>query len=201
MSNHNKIRPVDKNNLNGKYKILFSTPQTKNSNIPIEFRGLQIYNNKALAIYALKERKRLTKVLEAKRAESMKGNKRLLGNPGGDKSNLIQFSPEVQKLKNAKIKRAQELFNQGYIKSEILRMIIKEFKLDRNINSRAWPKWLSEIEQIKNEKNLNFAQIILLNVIDIDVHIRLSLNLQQIYKSKEIFLKNYTRAILQKKTY
>ena len=41
MSNHNKIRPVDKNNLNGKYKILFSTPQTKNSNIPMEFRGLQ----------------------------------------------------------------------------------------------------------------------------------------------------------------
>jgi hypothetical protein len=25
-------------------------------------------------------------------------------------------------------------------------MIIKEFKLDRNINSRAWPKWLTEIE-------------------------------------------------------
>ena len=146
MSNHNKIRPVDKNNLNGKYKILFSTPQTKNSNIPIEFRGLQIYNNKALAIYALKERKRLTKVLEAKRAESMKGNKRLLGNPGGDKSNLIQFSPEVQKLKNAKIKRAKELFNEGYRKSEILRIIISELKLNRNINSRSWPKWLSELE-------------------------------------------------------
>ena len=46
MSNHNKIRPVDKNNPNGKYKILFSTPQTKNSNIPLEFRGLQIYNSK-----------------------------------------------------------------------------------------------------------------------------------------------------------
>ena len=29
------------------------------------------------------------------------------------------------KLKNAKIKRAQELYNQGYIKSEILRMIMK----------------------------------------------------------------------------
>ena len=29
MSNHNKIRPVDKNNPNGKYKILFSTPQSK----------------------------------------------------------------------------------------------------------------------------------------------------------------------------
>ena len=29
MSNHNKIRPVDKNNLSGKYKILFSTPQLK----------------------------------------------------------------------------------------------------------------------------------------------------------------------------
>ena len=76
----------------------------------------------------------------------MIGNKRLLGNPGGDKSNLVQFSPEVQELKIAKIKRAQELYNQGYIKSEILRMIIKEFKLDRNINSRAWPKWLTELE-------------------------------------------------------
>ena len=43
MSNHNKIRPVDKNNLNGQYKILFSTPQTPNSNIPKEFRGLQIF--------------------------------------------------------------------------------------------------------------------------------------------------------------
>ena len=36
MSNHNIIRPVDKNNPNGKYKILFSTPQTKNSNIPTD---------------------------------------------------------------------------------------------------------------------------------------------------------------------
>ena len=146
MSNHNKIRPVDKNNLNGKYKILFSTPQTKNSNIPMEFRGLQIYNSKSLAEEALKKRKKLTKILEEKRAKSMQGNKRALGNSGGDQSNLVQYSSEVQKLKNAKIKRAQELYNQGYIKSEILRMIIKEFKLDRNINSRAWPKWLSEIE-------------------------------------------------------
>ena len=146
MSNHNKIRPVDKNNLNGKYKILFSTPQTKNSNIPMEFRGLQIFNSKSIAEVALKKRKQLTKILEEKKAKAMLGNKRLLGNPGGDPSNLVQFSPEVQKLKNAKIKRAQELYNQGYIKSEILRMIIKEFKLDRNINSRAWPKWLSEIE-------------------------------------------------------
>ena len=67
MSNHNKIRPVDKNNLNGKYKILFSTPQTKNSNIPMEFRGLQIYNSKFLAEEALRKRKKLTKILEEKR--------------------------------------------------------------------------------------------------------------------------------------
>ena len=146
MSNHNKIRPVDKNNLSGKYKILFSSPQSKNSNIPMEFRGLQIFNSKSLAEIALKKRKKLTKVLLEKTHKSMIGNKRLLGNPGGDPSNLVQFSPEVQELKNAKIKRAQELYNQGYIKSEILRMIIKEFKLDRNINSRAWPKWLTEIE-------------------------------------------------------
>ena len=145
MSNHNKIRPVDKNNLNGKYKILFSTPQTKNSNIPMEFRGLQIFNSKSIAEVALKKRKQLTKILEEKRAKAMLGNKRLLGNPGGNKSNFIQYSSEVQKLKNAKIKRAKELFNQGYQKSEILRMIIKEFKLDRNINSRSWPRWLSEI--------------------------------------------------------
>ena len=146
MSNHNKIRPVDKNNLNGKYKILFSTPQTKNSNIPMEFRGLQIYNSKFLAEEALRKRKKLTKILEEKRAKGMLGNKRLLGNPGGDKSNLVQYSSEVQKLKNAKIKRAKELYKDGYSKSEILRKIINEFKLDRNLNSRSWPNWLSEIE-------------------------------------------------------
>ena len=146
MSNHNKIRPVDKNNLNGKYKILFSTPQTKNSNIPMEFRGLQIYNSKLLAEDALRKRKKLTKILEEKRAKGMLGNKRLLGNPGGDKSNLVQYSSEVQKLKNAKIKRAKDLYKDGYSKSEILRKIINEFKLDRNLNSRSWPKWLTELE-------------------------------------------------------
>ena len=146
MSNHNKIRPVDKNNLNGKYKILFSTPQTKNSNIPMEFRGLQIYNNKSLAEEALKKRKQLTKILEEKRAKSMKGNKRAIGNSGGDQSNLVQYSSEVQKLKNAKIKRAKELYNQGYQKSEIMRIIIEEFKLERDLNSRSWPNWLCEIE-------------------------------------------------------
>ena len=146
MSNHNKIRPVDKNNLSGKYKILFSTPQTKNSNIPMEFRGLQIYNSKSQAEEALKKRKKLTKILEEKRANSMQGNKRAIGNSGGDQSNLVQFNPEVQQLKNAKIKRAKELFREGYQKTEILRIIIKEFKLQRDLNSRSWPKWLSEIE-------------------------------------------------------
>tara|TARA_B100001121_G_scaffold18254_1_gene14526 strand:+ start:456 stop:896 length:441 start_codon:yes stop_codon:yes gene_type:complete len=145
MSNHNKIRPVDKNNLSGKYKILFSTPQTKNSNIPLEFRGLQIYSSKSLAEEALRKRKKLTKILEEKRANSMKGNQRAIGNSGGDKSNLVQYNPEVQQLKNAKIKRAKELYNQGYQKTEILRIIIKEFKLDRDTNSRSWPKWLSDI--------------------------------------------------------
>ena len=146
MSNHNKIRPVDKNNLSGKYKILFSTPQTKNSNIPMEFRGLQIYNSKSQAEEALKKRKKLTKILEEKRANSMQGNKRAIGNSGGDQSNLVQFNPEVQQLKNAKIKRAKELFREGYQKTEILRIIIKEFKLQRDLNSRSWPKWLSELE-------------------------------------------------------
>ena len=145
MTNHNKIRPVDKNNPNGKYKILFSTPQTKNSNIPMEFRGLQIFNSKFLAEEALRKRKKLTKILEEKRAKGMLGNKRLLGNPGGDKSNLVQYSSEVQKLKNAKIKRAKELYKEGYSKSEILRKIIKEFNLDRDLNSRSWPKWLSNL--------------------------------------------------------
>ena len=143
MSNHNKIRPVDKNNLSGKYKILFSTPQTKNSNIPMEFRGLQIFNSKSIAEVALKKRIQLTKILEEKRAKAMLGNKRLIGNPGG---NFIQYNSEVQKLKNAKIKRAKELYNQGYKKSEIMRMIIEEFKLERDPNSRSWPNWLSEIE-------------------------------------------------------
>ena len=146
MSNHNKIRPIDKNNPNGKYKIFFSTPQTKNSNIPIQFRGLQIYDSKSLAEEALRKRKKLTKILEEKRAKSMQGNKRALGNSGGDQSNLVQYSSEVQKLKNAKIKRAKDLYKEGYSKSEILRMIINEFKLDRKLESRSWPKWLTEIE-------------------------------------------------------
>ena len=76
----------------------------------------------------------------------MQGNKRALGNSGGDQSNLVQFSPEVQKLKDAKIKRAKELYEDGYSKSEILRKIINEFKLDRDLNSRSWPKWLTELE-------------------------------------------------------
>ena len=76
----------------------------------------------------------------------MKGNKRAIGNSGGDQTNLVQYSSEVQKLKNAKIKRAKELYNQGYQKSEIMRMIIEEFKLERDTNSRSWPNWLSEIE-------------------------------------------------------
>ena len=146
MSNHNKIRPVDKNIPNGKYKILFSTPQTKNSNIPMEFRGLQIFNSKLLAEEALKKRKQLTKVLEKKRAKSMLRNKRLIGNPGGDLANLVQFTSEVQELKKAKIKRAKQLYNEGIRKSEILRIIIAEFKLERDPNSRSWPNWLSEIE-------------------------------------------------------
>ena len=145
MSNHNKIRLVDKNNHSGKNKILFSTPQTKNTNIPKEFRGLQIYNNKSLAEDALRKRKKLTKVLEQKRRKSMQGNQRAISNQGGEKSNLIQFSPKVQNLKNEKIKRAKELYQEGYKKSEILRMIVKEFKLERNLNSRSWPKWLSNI--------------------------------------------------------
>ena len=76
----------------------------------------------------------------------MQGNKRAIGNVGGDQSNLVQFNPEVQQLKNAKIKRAKELFKEGYQKTEIIRIIIKEFKLQRDLNSRSWPKWLSEIE-------------------------------------------------------
>lgn len=145
MSNHNKIRPVDKNNLTGKYKILFSTPQTKNTNIPKEFRGLQIYNNKSLADEALRQRKKLTIILEHKRRKAMQGNQRAIENSGGDKKNLIQYSPEIQQLKNAKIKRARELYRQGYKKIDILKMITKEFKLKRNINSRSWPKWMSNL--------------------------------------------------------
>ena len=102
----------------------------------------QIYNSESQAEIALKKRKMLTKVLLEKNQSAMAGNQRAIGNAGGDISNLTQFDPQVQKLKNAKIKRAKELYNQGYRKSEILRMIIKEFKLERNMNSRSWPKWL-----------------------------------------------------------
>jgi hypothetical protein len=29
-----------------------------------------------------------------------------------------------------------------------MRMIIEEFKLERDLNSRSWPNWLSEIEWV-----------------------------------------------------
>ena len=43
----------------------------------------------------------------------MQGNKRALGNSGGDQSNLVQFSSEVQKLKNAKIKEQKSFLKKG----------------------------------------------------------------------------------------
>ena len=144
MSNHNKIRPVDKNKLDGKYKILFSSPQSKNSKIPLKFRGLQIYKNKKEAKIALTQRTELTKILKEKNRMLMKGNNRAIGNSGGDISNLIQNQPNIQKLNELKIERAKELIKEGKTKSETMRIIIKEFKLDRNPNY-GWPSWFSDL--------------------------------------------------------
>ena len=144
---HNVIRPLNSSDLNGKYKIAFAYPATKNTNIPEKFQGLQIFQNKKEAQKALKERKELTKDLQRWRAEDMISNKRLDGYQHyGDQSNLIQNRPEVIKLKQKKIDLANELFKKGYKKSEILRMVIKELKLKRNIESRSWPKWLTNIK-------------------------------------------------------
>ena len=144
---HNVIRPVDSSNLDGKYKIAFAYPATEKTNIPKKFQGLQIFQNKKEAQKALKERKELTKDLQRWRAEDMIGNQRLDGYQHfGDQSNLMQNRPEVQKLKQKKIDLANELFKKGYKKSEILRMVIKELKLKRNIESRSWPKWLTNIK-------------------------------------------------------
>ena len=49
--------------------------------------------------------KKLTKILEEKRAKSMQGNKRALGNSGGDQSNLVQYSSEVQKLRSLEVQK------------------------------------------------------------------------------------------------
>lgn len=144
MSNHNKIRPVDKNNLDGKYKILFSSPQSKNSKIPLKLRGLQFYNNKKEAEIALSQRIELTEILKEKNRKLMKGNTRAVGNIGGDASNLIQNQPEIQKLKEQKIKRAKELINEGKTKSETMKIIIKEFKLNRDPN-HGWPSWFADL--------------------------------------------------------
>ena len=94
-------------------KFYFLLPKLKIAISQWSLEGLQIYNSKFLAEEALRKRKKLTKILEEKRAKSMQGNKRALGNSGGDQSNLVQFSSEVQKLKNAKIKRAKELLKKG----------------------------------------------------------------------------------------
>ena len=145
MNNHNKIRPVDKNNFNGKYKIVFSTPQSKNSKIPLKFRGLQVFNNKQEAELVLKQRLELTEVLKEKNKKLMEGNQRALGNSGGNPEYLIQNDPEVQRLKNLKIKRAKELLKLGKSKTETIEIIIKEFKLNRD-PSNGWPSWLSNLE-------------------------------------------------------
>ena len=131
-----------------KFKIVFYKPPPKSkTNIPKKFQGLQIFQNKKEAQKALKERKELTKDLQRWRAEDMIGNQRLDGYQHfGDQSNLIQNRPEVIKLKQKKIDLANELFKKGYKKSEILRMVIKELKLKRNIESRSWPKWLTNIK-------------------------------------------------------
>ncbi len=144
---HNVIRPLDSSNLDGKYKIAFAYPATKNTNIPKKFQGIQIFQNKKEAQKALKERKELTKDLQRWRAEDMIGNKRLDGYQHyGDQSNLIQNKPEVQELKRRKIELAKELFKKGHKKSEILKMVIKELKLKRNPESRSWPRWLTDIK-------------------------------------------------------
>ena len=145
MSNHNKIRPVDKKDLKGKYKILFSTPQSKNSKIPLKFRGLQIFKNKKDAELALKKRIDLTELLREKNRKLMEGNQRAIGNSGGNKLNLIQFSSETQNLKKLKIKRAIELIKQGNTKTRTMELLIKEFKLKRDPNN-GWPNWLRDIK-------------------------------------------------------
>ena len=145
MGNHNKIRPVNKNDLSGKYKILFSKPQSKNTKIPIKFQGLQVYNDKKEAKVALKERIKLTEILKEKNRKLMMGNDRALGNKGGDQSNLKQNDPEVQRLKNEKIKLAKKLLKKGYTKAETHRAIIAEFKLERSLDS-GFPFWLSKID-------------------------------------------------------
>ena len=144
MSNNNKIRPVNKNNLDGKYKILFSSPQSKNSKIPLKFRGLQIYKNKKEAEIALAQRIELTEILKEKNRKLMKGNNRAIGNKGGDISNLIQNQKYVKKLKEKKINRAKRLIKEGKTKSETMKILIKEFKLDRNPD-HGWPNWFSEL--------------------------------------------------------
>lgn len=145
MSNHNKIRPVDKKDLKGKYKILFSAPQSKNSKIPFKFRGLQIFKNKKDAELALKKRIDLTELLREKNRKLMEGNQRAVGNLGGNKLNLIQFSSEIQNLKKLKIKRAIELIKQGNTKTRTMELLIKEFKLKRDPNN-GWPNWLRDIK-------------------------------------------------------
>ena len=53
--------------------------------------------------------------------------------------------PEVQRLKNEKIKLAKKLLKKGYTKAETHRAIIAEFKLERSLDS-GFPFWLSKID-------------------------------------------------------
>ena len=59
---------------------------------------------------------------------------------------IKQKNRERHKLALSQFFKPRDNKFKGYKKSEILRMIIKEFKIERNMNSRSWPKWLSELE-------------------------------------------------------
>ena len=48
-------------------------------------------------------------------------------------------------LKNLILSLKKYQIKKKSLKSDILKIIIKEFKLERDLNSRSWPKWLSNL--------------------------------------------------------
>ena len=146
---HNTIRDATENDIknynapqNTKYKIVFSSPQGKTS-IPKKFQGVQFFATKKEAENALDERLNLTQKLKEKKSKSMINNKIALGNSGNVES-LVKIQNERTNLYNQKINKAVKLLNKGHRVMEAQKIIIEEFNLDINEDSRTLLPWMSE---------------------------------------------------------
>ena len=136
---------------NAKFKIVFYKPPPKeNTNIPKKFQGVQYFTNKNDAKIALKKRKELTITLKEKKKKDMLGNNR---NPEINKLGVkfgidkAAVTKEVAIEHKKKVNRSIQLLKKGYSKTQINKIIIDEFNLERSEDSWIAP-YIYEAEDL-----------------------------------------------------